>query len=898
MSTTNNTIKSDVLLLEKILNGEFESEYARSIRSKGIDLVLIYAEFDWKYHFEHDSFVNNCYIKNTQALNERCIRTPEEYVAHIETVIKHSSNTLLRNIVENSLSIYFRQKYRNDGPKAYLELFDTILRGNFERNYNSYFASDYFKLPYKQKYLDLLTDITEGKKIEQVVVLAEFDNTYHNISYDLHYNESYIVKDLKTLSNIELTQIEYIQLLKTILTIESGSGIWCYDNKKNAKKDPYYDFLNGYSWRQGQMAFQYMSYLCRIGKNDTVNPLCDNMARSEYINYIMELLNLVRINLVEKHIKPCIPDDVKLDTILKKQQIGVGDNRRSIYKYLKSFTEYTSLHYINQGKVLILNRIDNITKGNVERKTELIEALTNSRNKENIERIRLIEDEIDAIRNREINSLNDAIFEKYEIAIKYALQLADPDEIAILFIKYLELTDELSRINQQEATPISNGVSNEYKLFEQCLDMILRYTSKSFEDLQASALKLDKDWGDRMMQGFESQIKILRLANSSSLPDVLYTYAAFCMSIYNFEIAEKCLIEAKDLLVRTNDKRNTFNLAVICSNLTKLYLDWKRVDEAVNNGELAIKYLKRSEIFVWGATLNSFYAQQYNLNAASYAQRYEYDKAEELYSLAINYISKENDSDPKVLFLKLMIAYNRGAILMNKKEYARAALCYEPMLWQSMLLYEMDKTSEHLALKADIHIALAKAQSHIANFDEAEHNAIEGVTFFNELCKLSEGRYSFDRLFAVQTLADVYDEANRNELAEKYYLQAIGQARTLVESGKYIAKTRLHEILTNLAGLYNKTENYQRAIDICTEVLEICEELSVLDEEYFSLETIKGLNNIAISFYNIGNIMDAFQANQRALEICENLLESGCNPEVVVYWQMKIEHDMNIMVAD
>ena len=44
-------------------------------------------------------------------------------------------------------------------------------------NYNSYFASYYFKLPYKQKHLDLLIDITKGKKIEQVVVLAEFDNT-------------------------------------------------------------------------------------------------------------------------------------------------------------------------------------------------------------------------------------------------------------------------------------------------------------------------------------------------------------------------------------------------------------------------------------------------------------------------------------------------------------------------------------------------------------------------------------------------------------------------------------------------------------------------------------------------------------------------------------------------
>lgn len=170
-------------------------------------------------------------------------------------------------------------------------------------------------------------------------------------------------------------------------------------------------FLERLFLEAGSNGFSIYELSLQDWENDTVNPLCDNMARSEYINYIMELLNLVRINLVEKHIKPCIPDDVKLDTILKKQQIGVGDNRRSIYKYLKSFTEYTSLHYINQGKVLILNRIDNITKGNVERKTELIEALTNSRNKENIERIRLIEDEIDAIRNREINSLNDAIFE-------------------------------------------------------------------------------------------------------------------------------------------------------------------------------------------------------------------------------------------------------------------------------------------------------------------------------------------------------------------------------------------------------------------------------------------------------------------------------------------------------
>lgn len=50
MSTTNNTIKSDVLLLEKILKGKLRGHYGVPKSQIRIDLVIICAEFDLEYH--------------------------------------------------------------------------------------------------------------------------------------------------------------------------------------------------------------------------------------------------------------------------------------------------------------------------------------------------------------------------------------------------------------------------------------------------------------------------------------------------------------------------------------------------------------------------------------------------------------------------------------------------------------------------------------------------------------------------------------------------------------------------------------------------------------------------------------------------------------------------------
>ena len=151
------------------------------------------------------------------------------------------------------------------------------------------------------------------------------------------------------------------------------------------------------------------------------------------------------------------------------------------------------------------------------------------------------------------------------------------------------------------------------------------------------------------------------------------------------------------------------------------------------------------------------------------------------------------------------------------------------------------------------------------------------------------------RLYLLQTLADIYDAEDLNDKAEKQYLLAIQEAYNLIDSGVYVAKGRLQEILTNLAGLYNKTEHYELAIQRCIEVLNICDELLLLDEEYYKVEIIKGLDNIAIAYYNQGNINDAVQSCQEALVLCQELLELGYNPDTVEYWTRKVQHDIKVM---
>lgn len=61
---------------------------------------------------------------------------------------------------------------------------------------------------------------------------------------------------------------------------------------------------------------------------------------------------------------------------------------------------------------------------------------------------------------------------------------------------------------------------------------------------------------------------------------------------------------------------------------------------------------------------------------------------------------------------------------------------------------------------------------------------------------------------------------------------------------------------------------------------------------------IKGLDNIAIAYYNLGDTDSAVKACQEALLKCEELKYNDYNIEVLEYWNRKIQHDMGIMLSE
>lgn len=692
--------------------------------------------------------------------------------------------------------------------------------------------------------------------IDKVIIYAEFDLVYH-YEHKKTANGCYLRRNPTTDKEEWLTQKEYLEYLKTLITADSKKTVQLKNKVDNTFRLLYHiidgsDFIT----------------------NKYVETESDETTSRKY--NVSEDLKKKRRSVIE---------------IVTK---GKASTRQVFYILKKpTITFFIEKYFQTKKNVTILNRLESVIKGDTDHKTEIIEALTEIRNKENINKIKEIEQEIERdITSNKPRSSSDIIFNKYQIALKYALQLSDPDRIAILFVKLIQSHEQMVGLNQGDYISLSQNDSENNSLFQKCLDIIIRNTPKSYEELKASADKLNKDWGIEMLKGFESQIIMLRMAGSKFLPDVLYTYATFCMSIYLFDFAEKCLIEARDICLHSNEPLSVSNLAVIYSNLSKLYLDWKRLDEALVNGEQAVKHLKKCEVYAWGFTLNYEIASQYNTLACIYINKYEYKKVDELLSVAEEYILREDDSDKKVFSIKLMISYNRCALMMHEEKYFEATTLLELVFWKSMLLYEMEKTDDNLNFKATVLIGLAHSKQKILLYDEAIEDAKEGLEICNSLCDKKPERFSFDRLQAIKVLANVYEESGDNKLAETYYLMAIKETQNLIDSGKYVAKIRLQEFLNDLGGLYYKMGKYQLAIKYGMAAIEICNELSHLDKCYYNMEVIKLLDNIAISQYYNGNGKDAIHACKEALDLCEKLLESGVNRETIEYYIKKINDDM------
>ena len=707
--------------------------------------------------------------------------------------------------------------------------------------------------------------------IDTVIIYAEFDRIYH-FEHSKYENGCYLCMDNELNEERWLTQAEYLQHLRSIIANNLSKVTPTSENNGNG----------------------------RLEKVNKLKHKVDNTFK--VLNYIIDGIDFLNKSYKDAGSKSkCKQGKVTTETkhqrerVISKKVIGKVATRRSVYEYKQSITPYVKMYFNRKIDARLIRRIDTETRDNIERKTEVINILTSSRDKQIIEKIRELEKEIEIEDNR-TSSYEDAIISKYKNALRLAMILSDPNEVAMLYIKYTDFISSLSESSLSESTVMIGSMDDNDDLLNQCLEIIKQNTSRSYAELTIAAKTYDNDWAEQIKKGFECQIKLLRGTGSYTLVDVLHTYAVFCLSVYDFETAEKCLIECRDIHVREKSPKSALDLVITYSNLCKLNAEWRRIDDAIENGELAIKYLKRYEIFAYNGSLNIHYANLYNLVSVSYHLQNEHQKADEYNKIATDYICKEDDSKVKVLYLHLMIVYNYGVFRMTRKNYFEAYVGIELLYWKCMLLCKMDDSEDYLELKGNYENAMARCEMHLKNYEDAKYYVEEGLKTYGELCEKNHVRYAINRLYLLQTLADIYDEDNLNDKAEEQYLSAISEAQQLIDSGIYVAKGRLYEMLTNLAGLYNKTGNYHTAIEICKKVLTICDELIYLDHDYYTIEIIKGLDNIAITYYNFGDTKSAIKACQDALLKCDELEINNYNIETIGYWKSKIRHDMGLMM--
>ena len=196
--------------------------------------------------------------------------------------------------------------------------------------------------------------------IDKAIIYAEFDIQYH-YEHIKFANGCYLRINPITKKEEWLSEGEYFEHLKSL--ISSDGSKYSQNSRLKNKVDNTFSLL----------------YHIIDGSN------FDDMSYSEF--------KIEKGATKKWRITPEIK--AKRDSVIRKKIIGKASTRRVVYVYKKPMTFFINQYFKTRNNVALLNRFESTTRGDVDHKTEIIKALTCSRNKDIIAKIREIEKESD-----------------------------------------------------------------------------------------------------------------------------------------------------------------------------------------------------------------------------------------------------------------------------------------------------------------------------------------------------------------------------------------------------------------------------------------------------------------------------------------------------------------------
>ncbi len=754
--------------------------------------------------------------------------------------------------------------------KAQLEdilLLLRVLSGNTEVPYDSYYRyKDIFSVKFEGKPLDINKDNKNKRIVDRTLMLAELDYKY-NILYTCdpgrYENGIHIKPSYRRIVPINIDEKGKQELL--------ARGQKYLREKFFSKNDP--NFIE-----EGPITQEaYLSYLRQVYGEPEGRKLKNKFEDAS--KWFKKIINK------NKDILEIAPTKFKN-----------GSSNNYVYYYKQPTEEFVKQYFVKQN-------VSDITGKNRE---ILIEHLKGKSNDNVKVLVKSIERELS---NKQFTSYNDdsylstlrdIVSQKFETAIYTTYKLSgSSNTVANLYRSYFDdiLTPEMVSYNEMfflldYIRPIKH---------EECLDLIEKNAPKKGKIVQG------KVSFDQMKEFFESHIEKLRIAESSLLPDVLYTYALLCIKHKEFETAENCFTECIKTYIITEAEKNfkhpilTYNEHCEAENvftnqiftyleLCYLYYKTQEYDKLWNTSYKLNELLDNVKVY---QNINNMYynfcrALLYNaLSIAIYNEPNYYDAIvmnNNAYDRLLSFSDNANSSEVSLLIL--MLDYNNIHIELSKGNFNQIN---NKLLATYLSIEKLNlKTLDYFNLMVSYETAIAVCNMHLGKCNDAKNYVTKALKTYNTILHdKSNNTYSLKYPLLLKTLGDIYMAEDSKDKAEIQYSKSISECLLQIKHGDNNTKIDATNILINtldsFVALCQKTQKSDIAIQQIEDFIDICDYFRKRGNDKYGVLKIKELYELADIYYNNDDIEMALKLINQAKELCGLILPTQYRKNIEEY---------------
>lgn len=257
--------------------------------------------------------------------------------------------------------------------------------------------------------------------------------------------------------------------------------------------------------------------------------------------------------------------------------------------------------------------------------------------------------------------------------------------------------------------------------------------------------------------------------------------------------------------------------------------------------------------------------EQCLFKAQLHTLKYEFDKVEEMYELAL----KHDSENPDILFVYALYLQNQNQHNQAQPLYDKALIKYRKLAQDNpqTYFYDVAATLSSLGLLLGFK----------SEFEKAEQSHYEALNIYIKLLKINPKVYLPDIASILNNLGPLYRKKNEIERAKQSYELALKIYKKVVKTNPHTYIHSMVGTLNNLAVLHREKNEFEQAENLFRKILEIYIKLDCVNPKVYLPKVANILNNLAVLQCDKNEFKQAEQSFQDALKIRQLLAEG--NPQ-------------------